>query len=132
VAATGLGVVEIVAGVAGLLAGGPVAAFAVAAIYAGFTAFVGLATFRKLPLQSCGCFGREDTPPSLYHVVIDLLAAAGAVVYGLTAAPSLPSVIADQPLWGLPYVAFLAIGVYALYLILAELPRLGVIARGRA
>lgn len=132
IAAMSLGAIEIVAGTFGLLAGGLVAALAVATVYAGFTAFVGYAMARRLPLQSCGCFGRKDTPPSLYHVAIDLLAAAGAVAYGLGPAPSLPSVIAHQPLWGLPYVAFVAIGVYTLYLILTELPRLGAIARGPA
>jgi hypothetical protein len=128
-AAVSLGAIEIAAGVFGILAGGLVAALAVAAIYAGFTGFVAFAMVRKLPLQSCGCFGREDTPPSLYHVVIDLLAAAGAVAYGFGAAPSLPNVVADQPLWGVPYMAFVVIGVYTLYLILAELPRLDAIAR---
>lgn len=132
VAAMGLGAVEIVAGMFALLAGGPAAALAVAVIYAGFTVFVAVALVRELPLQSCGCFGREDTPPSLSHIAIDLLAAAGAAAYAFGGAPSLPSVIADQPAWGIPYLAFMAIGVYALYLILTELPRLGAIARGSA
>ncbi len=127
-----LGVGEIVVGSYGLLAGGRLGGVAVAAIYGGFAAFVLVALRRKLPLQSCGCFGKDDTPPSPVHAVTNVLAAVGAIGYALTSAPSLPEVIASQPGWGFPYLVFLAVGVYALYLMLAELPRLRLIVRGPA
>jgi hypothetical protein len=47
---------------------------------------------------------------------------AGGIWAALTSAPSLISVIADQPLAGLPYLAFLAAGTYAAYLLLTALP----------
>lgn len=127
-----LGGIEILAGGYGLLVGGRVAGWMIATIYLGFAGFVVFALARDVPLQSCGCFGREDTPPSMFHVTVNVAAASGSAAYALGSARSLPSVLADQPLRGIPYVAFMAIGVYALYLILTELPRLGAVAGGRA
>jgi hypothetical protein len=120
-----LGVVEITAGLSALVVGGSVAAWVVAGLYAGFAGFVGVALLRSLPLQSCGCFGREDTPPTATHVVVNAAASLGAATVAVTGFPSLFDVMADQPLGGVPYLAFVGIGAFALYLLLAELPRLG-------
>ena len=38
----------------------------------------------------------------------------------------------DQPLAGIPYLGFVGVGVYALYLLLAELPQTLSLARGTA
>ncbi len=123
-AALTLGVAEIVIGAGALLVGGRWFGGAVAAVYSGFAGFVGVALARRLPIQSCGCFGRTDTPPSWLHVTSNVAAVAGAAWYAAVDGTSLPAMLADQPLGGLPYLAFLATGVAALYLILAELPRL--------
>jgi hypothetical protein len=40
----------------------------------------------------------------------------------VTGVPSIVSVLGDQPLAGLPYLGFLAIGTYAAYLMLTALP----------
>lgn len=81
---------EVALAVAALAVGGPVPAALVAASYAGFAAFVAVALARHLPLATCGCFGRPDTPPSWTHVVLDaaaaLVAAAWAATTGLPAA----------------------------------------------
>jgi hypothetical protein len=123
-----LGAVEIVAGLAGLVVGGRLTGLAIGAIYAGFAIFTGVALARRLPLQSCGCFGRTDTPASWVHVVANSAVTLGAAWYAVVDGPSLTAVLGDQPLLGFPYLAFVAAGVGALYLLLAELPRLQILA----
>jgi hypothetical protein len=120
----GLSSVEVAVGTAALLFSGATIAWAVAAVYAGFAAFVTLAISRRLPIASCGCFGKADTPPTWIHLVINLAAVGGALAHAAAGGPSLPAVLAEQPLAGLAYVGFLGIGVYCLYLLLSELPRL--------
>ena len=62
------------------LVGGPVFAALVAVSYLAFAGFVVVALRSGAPISSCGCFGKVDTPPSLVHVVIDLVLAAVAAV----------------------------------------------------
>jgi uncharacterized membrane protein YphA (DoxX/SURF4 family) len=120
----GLGSVEVAVGTAALLFSGPMFAWAVAVIYASFAGFVALAMSRRLPIASCGCFGKADTPPTWIHLVINLAAVGGAFAHAAAGKSSLPGVLAEQPLAGLVYIGFLGIGVYCLYLLLSELPRL--------
>ncbi|HEX2154977.1 MAG TPA: MauE/DoxX family redox-associated membrane protein [Acidimicrobiia bacterium] len=120
--APALGIAEILAGLAGTLVGGW-ASLTVAAIYLAFAGFVAYALLRKIPLQSCGCFGRTDTPPTWGHLVFNVVSAGAAV--GVSVVNSAPfDLLADQPLWGLPYLGFVALGVWVVYLLLAELPQL--------
>src|SRR5438445_8585179 len=63
-----LGAAEVVIGVgAGVTFWPPLLAL-VAALYLAFAAFVVAALGAATPLQSCGCFGTTDTPPSAVHV----------------------------------------------------------------
>ncbi len=115
-----LGFAEITAAAAGLVVGAW-AAGAVVLVYSGFAGFVAYALWRRLPLASCGCFGKADTPPTLGHVVFNLVSAAAAA--GIVVTGRVPvDVLADQPLWGLPYLGYVAVGVAVVYLLLAELP----------
>ncbi len=57
-------------------------ALAVFGFYVLLTTFVLVALLRHAPLQSCGCFGREDTPPTVGHLVLNAVA---AIVAGLVA-----------------------------------------------
>jgi len=70
-------VAEVAVAVAALVAPGRLTALLLAAMYAGFTAFVGLALRRGGVLSSCGCFGRADTPPTRAHALVT--GAAGVV-----------------------------------------------------
>jgi uncharacterized membrane protein YphA (DoxX/SURF4 family) len=123
-AAYAIGLIEVGVGTMALLTEGWWWPWLVAAVYLGFAGFVGVALRRRLPIASCGCFGKADTPPTWIHLVLNLAAAAGAVIVGSRPPASLPSILEEQPLLGLPYLGFLLVGVYALYLILSELPRL--------
>ena len=119
-AAPAIGVTEIGVGVLGTILGGG-ASLGVAAVYASFAAFVGWALVRRLPIASCGCFGRPDTPPTWGHAVFNLTSATVALVVALSGSAPL-DVLAGQPLLALPYLAFVALGVYVVYLLLAVLP----------
>lgn len=122
-----LGTIEIAAALAGTIIGGWASGL-VAAVYAGFAGFVTYAFVRKVPLQSCGCFGRTDTPPTWGHLAFNVAAAAAAL--GIAISGRIPvELLADQPLSAIPYLAFVTVGVWVVYLLLAELPRLRVTSR---
>lgn len=127
-----LGVWEIVAGAIALAFGGLIGGGMLAVTYLGFAGFVGFALARNLPIQSCGCFGRDDTPPTWLHVAVNLSAAAAGIWVAVTGTGDLLATLGDQPLAGAPYLGFVGIGVYALYLLLAELPQTLSLARGTA
>ena len=116
-----LGVVEVVAAVTGLAVGG-VAVLAGAVLYTAFAVFTFGALRNRIPLASCGCFGRDDTPPTVLHVVFNGVAALALLM--------LPVLRTDPIDWSLPpfeillYAAFVAVGGYVSYLLLALLPRL--------
>jgi hypothetical protein len=94
-----------------------------AASYVGFLVFVVAAFRRETPLSSCGCFGKVDTPPTLIHVCVNLVAAGVAVAATITPPPGFASVVAVQPGWGIPFVLLVALGVYLTFLALTALPR---------
>ncbi|MFM7271827.1 MAG: MauE/DoxX family redox-associated membrane protein [Actinomycetes bacterium] len=85
VAVRGLAAFEVGLAVAALATGSRTGAAVVGLSYLGFTVFVTQARVRHLPVGSCGCFGRLETPPSALHVLVNLgcaLAALGAAVVG--------------------------------------------------
>ena len=118
-----LALAEIGAGVAGLLYGGA-AALGVGAIYLGFAAFVGLALLRRIPLQSCGCFGQEDTPPTRLHLMVNLAAGLAGLSVAAGGGGSLLETLRSQMWGGVLYMGFLTVGVAALILMLTSLARL--------
>lgn len=123
---------EVAIGVDALVNGNRPSAVLVALSYSVFTAFVVLALRRSTPLASCGCFGREDTPPSRLHVAVDAAAVAAAVAVAVDPGAGLPDVVRDQPLAGVPFLILLACGTFLTYLTLSALPRLLVLVRGGA
>lgn len=73
--------IEVIAGLAvlsGVTAMARIGLVAVALLYAGFTVFVLVALRRGGVVESCGCFGRADLPPTRSHAVATGLVAAGA------------------------------------------------------
>jgi hypothetical protein len=73
-----LGAVEL--GVASwvLVWAGAAPAGALAAVYAGFLAFITANRLRGLDVP-CGCLGESDRPPGLPHVLIDVVAVAAGL-----------------------------------------------------
>ena len=92
-----------------------------AVLYAGFTLFTLVATRQQIPVQSCGCFGREDTPPSYIHVVYNAVASLSLFWVALT--ESTPILTDGMPVETLLFVVFALAGAYASYLLLGRLPQ---------
>jgi hypothetical protein len=115
-----LGVVEAAAAVVGLAFGGPWV-LAAAMLYLGFLVFTALAVRNVVPVQSCGCFGREDTPPSWFHVAFNLIALFGLVGVISTNGSPVPW---DAPIIQiLVYLGYTALGTFLSFLLLTRLPQ---------
>jgi hypothetical protein len=127
-----VGAAEAALAVSAVVTGSAVLAAAVAASYLVFTAFVLIALARDLPIGSCGCFGKVDTPPSVLHVVVNL----GAVVAALGVAlagdgTGIGDVLAHQPLAGVPMLLLIVVGTYAAFTALTVVPQLGALSVAR-
>lgn len=117
-----LGVVEFGAGLGALVAPGSVAPV-VAVLYLGFTVFVAMAMRRGVAIQSCGCFGRRDTPPSLAHLVANPVIALTSLIVTGTRPEGLVDTTMRAPIEGTVYLGFSVMGAWLVYLLLAELPK---------
>lgn len=116
-----LGGAEILAGIGSLLFGG-LATVTAGLLYVGFAGFTLTALRNSNPIQSCGCFGREDTPPTRIHLVYNVVAAVSLIYAGLGGISPIEWGAGALELTG--YIAFALIGAYASFLLLARLPRL--------
>jgi hypothetical protein len=117
-----LGVGEIVVGIAaGVTFARPVLVL-LAAAYLAFAGFVTAALSANTPLQSCGCFGQTDTPPSSVHVAMNLAAAGTAFAAALSGTPGLDVTLRDQPWNAMPFVLLVGICVYLCVVIATVLP----------
>ena len=76
IAVRGFAVVEVVIGTASVVTGN---GWAVAASYLVFTGFVVVAKLKGGVLSSCGCFGKQDVPPTWLHAGVTAGLALGAV-----------------------------------------------------
>jgi hypothetical protein len=113
---------ELLVGLLAAAAGWAWAWWLVAASYLAFAAFVVAALRAGTMVGSCGCFGREDTPPHPVHVVVDvgLAATAAAAAVGLGAPLD---AIADAPGRGSIVAGLSVVSVVVLYVVLVDLPR---------
>jgi len=117
-----LGAVELLIGALALVTGAQAWLALAAAAYLAFAAFVAAALLSGSPLQSCGCFGQRDTPPSVVHLVVNLTAAVVLLVAAAGELPSPADVLADQPWHALPFAALVLISLELSYLVLTALP----------
>jgi hypothetical protein len=72
---------------------------------------------------SCGCFGREDTPPHPVHVVVDGALAATAAAAAVLGIGAPLDAIADAPAKGSVVAGLSVLSVLVLYVVLVDLPR---------
>ncbi|MEY2421818.1 MAG: hypothetical protein QOI95_1885 [Acidimicrobiaceae bacterium] len=118
-----LGIGEVTIGVAaGVTFARPVLVL-LAAAYLAFAAFVTAALGANTPLQSCGCFGQADTPPSAVHVGLNLAAAGTAFAAALSDTPGLAVTLPDQPWNAIPFVLLVVICVHLCVLLVTVLPQ---------
>jgi hypothetical protein len=116
-------VAEVGLGVLAVTVGGVLVWSAVAVSYLAFGAFVLAALRRGTMIGSCGCFGREETPPHALHVVLDLGLVA---IAGLTAvvSPAAPlDAITEAVGTGIALVALTAVALFLVHAAFVELPR---------
>ncbi len=123
-------VLEAALGAVALVAPRPATALAVAVSYGSFAVVVGYLRHRGGALASCGCFGTPDTPATALHVVINtgLAVAAGAVALSRPSG-TIVSVLAAQPLHGLPLAAASALGAWLCFLAVTALAELQAVRR---
>jgi hypothetical protein len=120
----GLAVAEVAIGISVIVLGGRFTSGLLALLYAGFAGFIVLAMRRGGSVASCGCFGKADTPPTMAHVLLDVSAATVALAATIAPPASLSALLGDQPAFGIPFVAFVAMGAWLGYLVLTLLPAL--------
>jgi hypothetical protein len=118
-----LGLGEVAIGIAAAITFAPPLLVLLAAAYLAFAAFVSAALSANTPLQSCGCFGRTDTPPSNVHVALNLASAGAAFAAALTGTSGLDVTLSDQPWNAIPFVLLVGISVYLCVLIATVLPQ---------
>lgn len=116
-----LGVAEVVAATLGLVDGGITVAPAML-LYLAFGVFTLSGLRDRIPLQSCGCFGREDTPPTWIHVAYNLVSAVALAVILVVDGSPIDWRMGTVEL--LLYLGFAVLGVYASYLLMTRLPQL--------
>jgi hypothetical protein len=117
-----LGASELALALAAAVTFAPALLVLVGAAYLAFATFVTAALGSHTPLQSCGCFGQQDTPPSTVHVGIDIVAATTAFVAAVTGTPALDHVLPDQPWRAVPFVLLAVVCTYLCILVLTVLP----------
>jgi hypothetical protein len=121
--------VELALGLAAVVVGGAALWWGVAASYVVFAWFVVAALRRGTMLGSCGCFGREETPPHPSHVALNLGLAAVAALTAV-AAPGAPlDAVLDHPIEGTAVVPLAAVSLFLLHAAYVDLPRTLVSAR---
>ncbi len=75
-----LGIGELGAGIAVLYAPSPVTCGLLALAYLCFAGFIARLLAVGATDMSCGCAGKAELPPSLLHLALNLVAAAGALI----------------------------------------------------
>lgn len=114
---------ELLLGLLAVIAGWVAVWWLVAASYVALAAFVVAALRAGTMVGSCGCFGREDTPPHLLHVVVDVGLAASAAAAAVRDLGAPLDAIADAPGEGLVVAGVSVLAVALVYAAVVDLPR---------
>jgi hypothetical protein len=123
-------VVEVAVGAAALVLAGPVPAALVAISYLAFTGVVIAALRAGTMISSCGCFGRDDTPPDASHVLVNLALAAVAAGAAISGSPSpWDAVVGAGAVEGVLAVGLVALGSWMVVLVYTALPQAAAAAR---
>jgi hypothetical protein len=118
-----IGVIEILVGIAAFFSAP--ALLAQGLLYLAFVGWILVALRRDVPLASCGCLGKDDTPPTWGHLVLNVLAAGMSLGAAATAPLDFPG-----GLEGIAMIVVIAVGVFLAYVVLTDGARLaGVRAR---
>jgi uncharacterized membrane protein YphA (DoxX/SURF4 family) len=121
---------EVAIGAAALVLAGPVPAALVAASYLAFTGVVVAALRAGTMISSCGCFGRDDTPPDASHVVVNVVLASVAAGAATSGSPNPWDAIAGTgAAEGVLAAGLVALGSWMVVLVYTALPQAAAAAR---
>jgi methylamine utilization protein MauE len=118
----GIGTLEIGIGMWCLAAPSHSSSLALAALFAGFAMLLALQMKVRAPGASCGCLGTRETPASLLHIALDLVATAAAVLAAASHPRGILAHAARLPLRGAPFLLGTVLIGYLGYLAVAYLP----------
>ena len=117
-----IGLTEMAAGLVAVLADAWVGPASVATVYAAFVLFVAAALRRGTYLQTCGCFGGLEVPPTRIHLVVDATAVVVPVLATVTRSAPLVDLLAGEPLAGIPLLVVIATAAFLVVAIITVLP----------
>jgi uncharacterized membrane protein YphA (DoxX/SURF4 family) len=118
-----LGSFEVAVGAACLVVSGPVPAALLAVSYGAFAAIILRLTRVAGSWASCGCLGEREAPPSVLHLVLNLVAAGAGVAAALAVPPSAGAMVAASPMFGVPLVLGWLACAYSAYAAVVYVPR---------
>ena len=122
-------VAETAIGIWAVVVGDRASAVCVVLSYGVFAVFIAVALLRRVPIASCGCFGKADTPPSLVHLGINAGAITAAMAVAFDPGVGLADVLAEQPLAGIPMLILIGTGAFLAVVAMSGLPRVLAAAR---
>lgn len=114
---------ELALGVTSIVVGGAALWALVALSYLAFAAFVVAALRNGTMIGSCGCFGRDETPPHISHVLLNVGLAVVAVVVALVRPDPVLDSLTSHPATGVAVVVVSALALGLLYAAYVDLPR---------
>ena len=114
---------ELAVGVSAIAVGGAGLWWLVSTSYLAFAAFVAAALRKGTMIGTCGCFGREETPPHPTHVALNLALAALAAANAVRSPGSILEALADRPATAAGVLALSAVALFLLHAAFVELPR---------
>lgn len=114
---------ELALGITAVAAGGALLWWGVVLSYLLFAAFVVAALRRGTMIGSCGCFGRDETPPHWTHVALNVGLAGIATAMAVRSPDAPLTVMADRGIESLPALLLAALAVGLLLAAFVELPR---------
>ena len=118
-----LGIFEVTVGLGAVVFGGSLLAGLVAVTYAGFAGFIAVA-LASPESASCGCFGEADTPPSRWHLVVNISASLVALTAAVWVVPGAFEALPARPIDAVLYAGLVAMATWFSYLVLTVLPTL--------
>jgi len=117
-----VGLVEVVVGLACIARPTAALELTLALVYLAFAGVAATLLATGADLESCGCLGEHDAPPSWVHVAFDLAAAAVVLLAATRPQATLVSAVSAHPAPGLVLGAGIAAGVVLASTVLAALP----------
>jgi hypothetical protein len=96
----------------------------VAISFLAFAAFIVAALRRPNLVSSCGCFGGEESPPMLIHLVVDLVLVGFTVAASAHGVVALRAFVAHHPMLSVPFLVLISVTTWFVYLSMTALPQL--------